>query len=88
MTTGGDSGKPPVRLDLDILSHFDDADAQLDGDAIAQLTGLSSSTAQRSLVDLSRFGYVVAVEDGGYMLSGNCVGQVRCSGGSSASASA
>jgi IclR helix-turn-helix domain len=88
MTTGGDSEKSPVRIGLDILAHFDDADTRLDGDAVARLTGLSSSTARHALVDLSRFGYIVAVEDGGYMLSGNAVGrQVRCGGGRSASTS-
>lgn len=86
MATGGDSEKSSVWIGLDILAHFDQADTRLDGDAVARLTGLSSSTAQHALVDLSRFGYVVAVEDGGYMLTGNCVGQVRCSGGRSASA--
>jgi DNA-binding IclR family transcriptional regulator len=71
-----------------VLAQFGDAQVELDGAAVGRLTGLSCSTAQHCLVDLSRFGYIVAVEDGGYVLSGDCAGQVRCSGGRSASASA
>jgi DNA-binding IclR family transcriptional regulator len=88
MTTGGDREKPSVRLGLDVLAQFGDAQVELDGTAIGRLAGVSRSTAQDCLVDLSRFGYVVAVEDGGYMLSGDCAGQVRCGGGRSTSASA
>lgn len=88
MTTDGDRETPAIQLGLEVLSQFHDAGVQLDGAAVQRLTGLSYSTVQHTLVGLSRFGYVVAVEGGGYKLPGNCVGiQVRC-GGRSASASA
>jgi DNA-binding IclR family transcriptional regulator len=88
MMTGGDSEKASIWLGLEVLARFHDADVELDRVAVERLTGLSCSTVQHTLVDLSRFGYLVAVEDGGYRLSEDCVGQVRCGGGSSASASA
>jgi DNA-binding IclR family transcriptional regulator len=64
MTTGGDSEKPSVRLGLEVLAQFDDEDVELNSAAIRRLTGVSCSTARACLVDLSRFGYVVAGEDG------------------------
>lgn len=88
MTTDGDSEKSSVWLGLDILSQFDDAELELDGIAIQRLTGVSCSTVQACLVDLSRFGYVVAGEDGGYRLAGDCAGIHARRGGSSAGASA
>ncbi len=50
---------------------------------------MSSTSARDCLMDLSRFGYVVAVEDRGYRLAGNYAGvQARRCRGSSAGASA
>jgi DNA-binding IclR family transcriptional regulator len=89
MTTGGGSEKPSVRLGLDVLAQFGDAQVELDGTAIGRLAGVSRSTAQDCLVDLSRFGYIVGGEDGGYRLAGDCAGvYARRGGGSSASAAA
>ncbi|HEV3094533.1 MAG TPA: hypothetical protein VGY30_08475 [Solirubrobacteraceae bacterium] len=89
MTTDGDSEKPSVRLGLEALAQFESADVELDGTAIGRLTGVSCSTARDCLADLSRFGYVVAGEDGGYRLVGDSPGaHARRDGGSSAGASA
>jgi len=89
MATGGDREKPSVRLGLEALAQFDRAEVELDGAAIERLTGMSSTSARDCLVDLSRFGYVVAAQDRGYRLAGNCAGvHARRCGGSSAGASA
>lgn len=89
MATDGDRERPSVRLGLETLAQFDRAEVELDGDAIERLTGMSCTSARDCLIDLSRFGYVVAVQDRGYRLAGNCAGvNVRRGGGSSAGASA
>jgi DNA-binding IclR family transcriptional regulator len=89
MATDGDRKKPSVRLNLEALAQFDRAEVELDGAAIEKLTGMSSTSAQDCLIDLSRFGYIVCVEDRRYRLAGNCVGvRAHRSGGSSAGASA
>lgn len=89
MATGGDIEIPSFRLGLEVLAQFGDGEAELDSTAVRRLTGVSCSTARDCLVDLSRFGYVVAVEDGGYRLAGDCVGiHARRGGGSSAGAAA
>lgn len=89
MATDGDREKPSVRLGLEALAQFDRAEVELDGAAIEKLTGMSSTSARDCLIDLSRFGYVVAVEDRGYRLAGNCEGvHARRCGGSSTGASA
>jgi DNA-binding IclR family transcriptional regulator len=89
MATDGNRERPLVRLGLEALARFDRAEVELDGAAIERLTGMSSTSARDCLMDLSRIGYVVAVQDRGYRLAGNCAGvQARRCGGSSAGASA
>jgi tetraprenyl-beta-curcumene synthase len=84
----GDRESPSVRLGLETLAQFDGARVELDGAAIERLTGMSCTSARDCLTNLSRFGYVIAIEDRGYRLAENGVGvQARRGGGSSAGAS-